>query len=202
MPTLRVFAVSVLDDKKEVQAVGDLTVTNEHMSLQNHGAESSALWELRYLRRFGYDLNVFSFEAGRRCKDGPGIWAFSTPEAEELFKMVDHYINRVSKDVSKYDDKPADASEKDRVKLGGTVVKSEYAGVTIGGDGAKGAAGAIKSPYAQLDLSSKPKFKIPGSNGSPDKKAKTAYSELDFDKMNDVQEEAGNGNSKYATVVL
>lgn len=42
--------------------------------------EGKARWELKYLRRFGYDKRYFSFEAGRRCTDGAGIWAVSTPK--------------------------------------------------------------------------------------------------------------------------
>lgn len=191
MPTERIFAVSVLNDKKEVQASGKLTVTTEHMSLQNNGAETNALWELKGLRRFGFDSNVFSFEAGRKCRDGPGIWAFSTPEAEDLFKMVDYYINK-SKEEGKFEGADnTNRSSKDK-HLGGTVVKSDYAGVQIG-DGAKNGIDAMKtkSAYAQLDLS-KGKFKIPGSTGggSGDKKTKTAYAELDYDKM---QEQAQSG---------
>ncbi|EDQ91394.1 uncharacterized protein MONBRDRAFT_6126 [Monosiga brevicollis MX1] len=58
------------------------------------GHSDKAVWELRYLRRFGYDKKYFSFEAGRRCTDGPGIWAVSTPKAKELFSMVDFYVNK------------------------------------------------------------------------------------------------------------
>ncbi len=37
-------------------------------------------WEYKYFRRFGYDRSYFSFEAGRRCTSGAGIYAFSLPE--------------------------------------------------------------------------------------------------------------------------
>eukprot|EP00730_Choanoeca_flexa_P013479 TRINITY_DN5364_c0_g1_i3.p1 TRINITY_DN5364_c0_g1~~TRINITY_DN5364_c0_g1_i3.p1 ORF type:complete len:166 (+),score=25.11 TRINITY_DN5364_c0_g1_i3:160-657(+) len=94
-PEERTFAVTILNEKEEVQGKGELTVTSEAMTLLSQGESERAVWELRYLRRFGFDKKYFSFEAGRRCTDGPGIWAVSTPKAEQLFQMVDYYINKV-----------------------------------------------------------------------------------------------------------
>ena len=33
-------------------------------------------WPLRCLRRYGAEADVFSFESGRKCETGAGIYAF------------------------------------------------------------------------------------------------------------------------------
>ncbi|XP_047936398.2 docking protein 3 [Anser cygnoides] len=45
-------------------------------------------WPYPYLRKFGQDQNVFSFEAGRRSDSGEGTFTFSTPRALELCRAV------------------------------------------------------------------------------------------------------------------
>ncbi|NXK50289.1 DOK3 protein, partial [Chauna torquata] len=45
-------------------------------------------WPYPYLRKFGQDQNVFSFEAGRRSDSGEGTFTFSTPQALELCRAV------------------------------------------------------------------------------------------------------------------
>lgn len=53
-------------------------------------------WPLKYLRKYGCDGNVFSFEAGRKCPGGEGLYAFSTHRASILFDMVAMNINQGS----------------------------------------------------------------------------------------------------------
>ncbi|XP_004679330.1 PREDICTED: docking protein 3 [Condylura cristata] len=45
-------------------------------------------WPYRFLRKFGSDTGVFSFEAGRRCDSGEGLFAFSSPHARDLYAAV------------------------------------------------------------------------------------------------------------------
>ncbi|XP_011234262.1 docking protein 3 [Ailuropoda melanoleuca] len=45
-------------------------------------------WPYRFLRKFGSDKDVFSFEAGRRCDSGEGLFAFSSPRALDLCRAV------------------------------------------------------------------------------------------------------------------
>ncbi|KAG8513106.1 Docking protein 3 [Galemys pyrenaicus] len=45
-------------------------------------------WPYRFLRKFGSDKGVFSFEAGRRCDSGEGLFAFSSPQARDLCTAV------------------------------------------------------------------------------------------------------------------
>lgn len=173
VPERRVFKVALVDAQDNITTHGVLTVTAERLELKVDGADSSAIWELKYLRRFGFDKQSFSFEAGRRCTDGPGIWAMSTKQAKPLFKMVDYYINRARQEEAP----PAAAASPQ----------------------ASAQAPAQQPPkklaYAQLDLSSKSGFKMPGvassSSSAPKGKGKaTSYAELDFDKMDEIAGDA------------
>ncbi|XP_039766459.1 docking protein 3 [Ornithorhynchus anatinus] len=52
------------------------------------------VWPYHFLRKFGQDKGVFSFEAGRRCDSGEGLFAFSSPRAAELCGSVAAAIAR------------------------------------------------------------------------------------------------------------
>ncbi|NXV96039.1 DOK3 protein, partial [Calonectris borealis] len=45
-------------------------------------------WPYPFLRKFGQDQTIFSFEAGRRSDSGEGTFTFSTPRAPELCRVV------------------------------------------------------------------------------------------------------------------
>ncbi|XP_009903004.2 docking protein 3 [Dryobates pubescens] len=45
-------------------------------------------WPYPFLRKFGHEQSVFSFEAGRRSDSGEGTFTFSTPRALELCRAV------------------------------------------------------------------------------------------------------------------
>ncbi|XP_075399335.1 docking protein 3 isoform X2 [Tenrec ecaudatus] len=51
-------------------------------------------WPYHFLRKFGSDKGVFSFEAGRRCDSGEGLFAFSSPRAPDLCGAVAAAIAR------------------------------------------------------------------------------------------------------------
>ncbi|XP_012516180.1 PREDICTED: docking protein 3 [Propithecus coquereli] len=48
------------------------------------GPQALYSWPYRFLRKFGSDKGVFSFEAGRRCDSGEGLFAFSSSRAPDL----------------------------------------------------------------------------------------------------------------------
>ena len=77
---------SVQNGLMEVTAT-DLLYTDSKMQIQRQ-------WPLKYLRRYGCDRDVFSFEAGRKCPGGEGLYAFSTPQASVLFDLVVRNINQ------------------------------------------------------------------------------------------------------------
>ncbi|XP_067588784.1 docking protein 3 isoform X2 [Pseudorca crassidens] len=62
----------------------------------NEPASPQALytWPYRFLRKFGSDKGVFSFEAGRRCDSGEGLFAFISPRSRDLCGAVAAAIAR------------------------------------------------------------------------------------------------------------
>ena len=79
--------VNISDDLKEV-GKGTLEVTTSDLIYIDHMTEEKWRWPLRYLRRYGCDGEVFSFEAGRRCPGGEGLYAFSCPRAPQIHEAI------------------------------------------------------------------------------------------------------------------
>ncbi|XP_048399496.1 uncharacterized protein LOC125458335 isoform X2 [Stegostoma tigrinum] len=46
-------------------------------------------WPYNYLRRYGIDQATFTFEAGRRCDSGQGLFLFETKAVKEIFHIID-----------------------------------------------------------------------------------------------------------------
>lgn len=110
-PRDRSFRVVNVDDRGNEINAGDIRITDTDLVLSQ--GESSIVWPLRYescthcpaphspcpsvprsLRRYGFDAELFSFECGRRCPTGPGIYAFRCSQAEELFNNLQEAINK------------------------------------------------------------------------------------------------------------
>lgn len=47
----------------------------------------------RFLRSYGHDKDIFSFECGRRCPTGEGVYVFKCSKAEQLFRTLLDVIN-------------------------------------------------------------------------------------------------------------
>lgn len=80
--------------------------------------------------RYGFDAELFSFESGRRCPTGPGIYAFKCRRAEALFNLLQLQIQNITEEVP-----PAappttthDTTAPDEVRVGDARV-----GVGVGG---------------------------------------------------------------------
>lgn len=58
------------------------------------GAPALLTWPFRFLRKFGSYKGVFSFEAGRRCDSGEGLFAFGCARAQDLCGAVAAAIAR------------------------------------------------------------------------------------------------------------
>uniref|UniRef100_A0A023EY13 Putative fibroblast growth factor receptor substrate 2 phosphotyrosine-binding domain protein n=1 Tax=Triatoma infestans TaxID=30076 RepID=A0A023EY13_TRIIF len=79
--------VSNVDDVGNRLSSGQLEVNDTELVLYQKG-KPPVRWPLRSLRRYGHGSQVFSFEAGRRCPTGSGIYAFSCKRADKLFEFV------------------------------------------------------------------------------------------------------------------
>lgn len=76
-----------VDDTGRRLCAGQLEVSDSDLILYQKG-KIPVRWPLRSLRRYGFDADLFSFECGRRCPTGPGIYAFHCRRAEILFNNV------------------------------------------------------------------------------------------------------------------
>ncbi|XP_035709018.1 fibroblast growth factor receptor substrate 3 [Folsomia candida] len=86
-----VFPVLNVDDMGRQISPGKLEVTETDLVLHVRG-KPSLTWPLRCLRRYGYDNDLFSFESGRRCPTGAGIFAFRCNRAQSLFNLLQSKI--------------------------------------------------------------------------------------------------------------
>ncbi|XP_014300395.1 fibroblast growth factor receptor substrate 2 isoform X2 [Microplitis demolitor] len=101
-----IFQVMNVDDLGNLITPGRLEVTETDIVLYQRGRQP-VKWPLRCLRRYGYDSEIFSFESGRRCSTGPGIYAFKCRRADQLFNLVQTNIqvcnngdDAISRDLS------------------------------------------------------------------------------------------------------
>jgi hypothetical protein len=82
-----IFPVLNVDDMGRQISPGKLEVTETDLVLHVRG-KPSLTWPLRCLRRYGFDNDLFSFESGRRCPTGAGIFAFRCTRAQSLFNLL------------------------------------------------------------------------------------------------------------------
>ncbi|KAJ3596706.1 hypothetical protein NHX12_003110 [Muraenolepis orangiensis] len=83
--------VNVDDDGNELGS-GVMELTEAELVLHTHRRDD-VRWPYLCLRRYGYDSNLFSFESGRRCQTGQGIFAFKCARAEEIFNMLQEVMH-------------------------------------------------------------------------------------------------------------
>ncbi|KAM5172482.1 docking protein 2-like [Mantella aurantiaca] len=71
---------------------GVYTLVAESKCLLLRDRQKSTLlysWPYPYLRRFGRDKTMFSFEAGRRCTSGEGNFEFETSFGSQIFQAIE-----------------------------------------------------------------------------------------------------------------
>ncbi|NXM35631.1 FRS3 factor, partial [Oxyruncus cristatus] len=81
------FKVTNVDDEGHKLGSGIMELTQRELILHTHKRDA-VRWPFLCLRRYGYDSNLFSFESGRRCHTGQGIFAFKCSRAEEIFNLL------------------------------------------------------------------------------------------------------------------
>lgn len=90
-----IYRVVNIDDNGVPLWSGQLAITRTEITLYRKGLDPTR-WPLKCLRRYGYDTDLFSFEVGRRCATGEGIYAFRCRRAEILFQTLQNYIQMTS----------------------------------------------------------------------------------------------------------
>ncbi|CAH1799457.1 unnamed protein product [Owenia fusiformis] len=93
----RMFRVFNVDSQGQELNPGNIEITDNELILYQRGKEPIR-WPLRCLRRYGFDADLFSFESGRRCPTGPGIYAFKCRRAENLFNVLQEAIQRAGQE--------------------------------------------------------------------------------------------------------
>uniref|UniRef100_T1IHR3 IRS-type PTB domain-containing protein n=1 Tax=Strigamia maritima TaxID=126957 RepID=T1IHR3_STRMM len=80
-----------VDEEGRILCPGYLELTGVELILHRRGGETIR-WPTRCLRRYGFDSELFSFESGRRCPTGPGVYAFKCRRADELFNKLQEHV--------------------------------------------------------------------------------------------------------------
>lgn len=81
-----------MDDDGNELGSGVMELTEAELVLHTHRRDD-VRWPYLCLRRYGYDSNLFSFESGRRCQTGQGIFAFKCSRAEEIFNKLQEVMH-------------------------------------------------------------------------------------------------------------
>lgn len=55
------------------------------------------MWPYRHIRRFSQTKDTFSFEAGRKCSSGEGLFSFETNEGKVIFRSVSLHLKSFNK---------------------------------------------------------------------------------------------------------
>ena len=74
---------------------GHIKVTQTTLELFKRGSPPIS-WPLKSIRRYGKDADArcFTFESGRRCPTGPGVYVFRCSRTQQLFERVQCYVRQ------------------------------------------------------------------------------------------------------------
>ncbi|KAF8781830.1 Fibroblast growth factor receptor substrate 2 like protein [Argiope bruennichi] len=95
----RIFHVWNVDSDGRHLKPGKIEVTDTQLILYQK-TNIVVRWPLTSLRRYGFDSEVFSFECGRRCTTGAGVYAFKCRRAQALFSILQESINNSSSNAA------------------------------------------------------------------------------------------------------
>ncbi|XP_069473821.1 docking protein 2 [Ambystoma mexicanum] len=94
----RTFQVTVrsteASDRCHLRGAYTLKAQKDALDLwHRESGETLYSWPYLFLRRFGRDKVMFSFEAGRRCASGEGNFEFETRQGSEIFLAIESAIS-------------------------------------------------------------------------------------------------------------
>eukprot|EP00118_Oscarella_pearsei_P004888 m.21709 g.21709 ORF g.21709 m.21709 type:complete len:700 (+) comp28205_c0_seq1:32-2131(+) len=100
MEVERKYRVTIIptDASSNLRLVGEyfLAISSLNITLVNViSQEILCVWPLKYLRRYGRDYTKFTFEAGRKCETGPGVFYFGTQLGNEIFHQVHNNVKEI-----------------------------------------------------------------------------------------------------------
>ncbi|KAJ2949914.1 hypothetical protein O0L34_g11233 [Tuta absoluta] len=118
-----VFRVVNIDENEFDLCSGRLEITDTDLILFREGRDS-IIWPLHSLRRYGFEDDLFSFESGRRCETGEGIYAFRCRRAAQLFRSLQQKIQlrNIVHDATQYPVSRLSPSPQSRQTLQASVV--------------------------------------------------------------------------------
>ena len=88
------FNVTNINDQHRLVHSGIMYVTDSDLIYIDKKSHEKWEWPLKFLRRYGCEGHVFSFEAGRKCPSGEGLYAFNCKKANALFNRVAQNISQ------------------------------------------------------------------------------------------------------------
>ncbi len=88
------FNVTNINDQHRLVHSGVMYVTDSDLVYIDKKSHEKWEWPLKFLRRYGCEGYVFSFEAGRKCPSGEGLYAFNCKRANALFNQVAQNISQ------------------------------------------------------------------------------------------------------------
>lgn len=107
------FIVRNINDERVLVQEGKMIVTPTDLIYIDSRNKEKWEWPLKFLRRYGCEGKVFSFEAGRKCISGEGLYAFVCEEANELFRLVARNIsqgNQLAEQQATSNESPTDTA--------------------------------------------------------------------------------------------
>ena len=80
-------------EKMNLKGVYLLSVSYENIELLDRQTKNSLLkWPLHLIRNYGWEVQEFSFEAGRRCFSGAGLFQFKTDHYRAISNEVERSV--------------------------------------------------------------------------------------------------------------
>ena len=93
-----VFKVTPINNGRHNIQDGIMVVTRTNLRYTDSHTDEELQWPLMYIRNWACDGDKFSFEAGKKCLGGEGIYVFTTNRASHLFQLVAHNLKLLPKD--------------------------------------------------------------------------------------------------------